>query len=427
MADQAVLIIHGIGEQRPLDTLRSFVHAVWTSDTRLHKDHAQGGSFWSKPYTLSQDFELRRLTTAQNKAGLKTDFYEFYWAHLLQGTKLSHLWSWMLSLLWRRPASVPGPLRLLFVVLWCLVIAGVGLSVYAAWQSAQGHAQAWWLKWVLGFALVPLVSMVLTDIVGDAARYLHPAPPNIQSRHAIRAAGLKVLEALHHKGYQRIVIVGHSLGTVIAHDIINHAWVAMSAAMPAASGDELQTVQKLEQMAVQGETDTQLWQAAQRKLFNLRCAAGGAWRVSDLITLGSPLAHAQVLLAASENDLRARMAARELPSCPPALETTPVNKQNWAGFSYPAGAESRRLHHAAPFALTRWTNLYFPCRLLVWGDLVGGPVAPVFGPAVRDVAVTTTHWRGLLSHTFYWQPDTHNQHLGELRKALDLLDNEAQA
>jgi len=29
---QAVLLIHGIGEQRPMDTLRGFVETVWTSD-----------------------------------------------------------------------------------------------------------------------------------------------------------------------------------------------------------------------------------------------------------------------------------------------------------------------------------------------------------------------------------------------------------
>ena len=71
MAEQAVLFIHGIGEQRPMDTLRSFVGAVWTSDTSLHRDHPLGASCWSKPYELSQNFELRRLTTAENQGWLE--------------------------------------------------------------------------------------------------------------------------------------------------------------------------------------------------------------------------------------------------------------------------------------------------------------------------------------------------------------------
>ena len=85
MPKQAVLIIHGIGNQRPMDTLRQFVRTVWSDDASLHRDHAQAAGMWSIPYPLSQNFELRRLTTAENKAGLRTDFFEFYWAHLIQG------------------------------------------------------------------------------------------------------------------------------------------------------------------------------------------------------------------------------------------------------------------------------------------------------------------------------------------------------
>jgi hypothetical protein len=32
---QAFVIIHGMGEQRPMDTLRSFVKAVWTTDEEV--------------------------------------------------------------------------------------------------------------------------------------------------------------------------------------------------------------------------------------------------------------------------------------------------------------------------------------------------------------------------------------------------------
>lgn len=423
MSKQAVLLIHGIGSQRPMDTLRGFVRAVWSSDIGLHRDHAQGGFFWSKPYALSQNFELRRLTTAENKAGLKTDFFEFYWAHLLQGTKVSHIVSWARSVLWRSPWSVPKHLKLLYVVLWLAVLAGLLLSAYLAWSTAMGHTPAWWLKWVLGLVVAPALTAVLTEVVGDAARYLHPDPANIQSRHAIRSAGVQVLDSLHEQGYERIIVVGHSLGSVIGYDILTHAWAAGSAAEPAAAGDVLLAVQALEDMAARDEVDTPAWQAAQRRLFELRRSAGGRWRVSDFVTLGSPLAHAQVLLAADAPELALRMADRELPTCPPALERTTVNKQPWLGFSYPAGAAARRLHHAAPFASTRWKNLYFPNQLLLGGDLVGGVLAPLFGPAVRDVAVSTSRWGGLLSHTHYWAPDAKNLHIAALRQALDLLDS----
>lgn len=423
MRRQAVLIIHGIGNQRPMETLRGFVRSVWSGDRSLHRDHAQGASVWSKPYALSQNFELRRLTTAENRAGLKTDFFEFYWAHLMQGTKVAHVVHWARSVLWRAPGSVPKTLRLLYWVLWVAVVGGLTLSAVAAWRLATGDDQPWWLKWLLGLFVVPAVTMVLTDIVGDAARYLHVDPANIQSRHAIRSAGMEVLDSLHKKGYERIVVVGHSLGTVIAYDILTHAWAAMSGDEPSATGKVLAAVQTLEDMATRDVADPVRWQAAQRQLFDLRRAAACAWRVSDFVSMGSPLAHAQVLLAADAAELTTRIAARELLGCPPVLEATTVKTQPWRGFSYPAGGDARRLHHAAVFAVTRWTNLYFPNQWLLWGDLVGGPVAPVFGAAVRDVPVSTSCRGGLLSHTSYWQPDLQNLHILELRRALDLLDN----
>ena len=52
---QAVVVIHGIGEQRPMDTLRAFADAV-LPDVEPGKE-----KFWSKPDKLSDLFELRVL------------------------------------------------------------------------------------------------------------------------------------------------------------------------------------------------------------------------------------------------------------------------------------------------------------------------------------------------------------------------------
>ena len=75
------------------------------------------------------------------------------------------------------------------------------------------------------------------------------------------------------------------------------------------------------------------------------------------------------------------------------------------------------------FAPVRWTNLYFPTRWLLQGDPVGGPLAGLFGPGVRDVAVKTTRRGGLLAHTQYWNfdaPGTPGQHVEALWAALDI-------
>ena len=71
---QAVLLIHGIGEEKPMDTLRRFVDTVWTRDTAVHHEFA-GSDVWSKPDTVSESYELRRLTTPKNKAEIRTDFF----------------------------------------------------------------------------------------------------------------------------------------------------------------------------------------------------------------------------------------------------------------------------------------------------------------------------------------------------------------
>ena len=119
---QAVLLIHGVGFQRPMRTLRGFVEAVWTEDESLRREKVPDG-VWSKPDTVSESFELRRLTTGQNTHGVLTDFFEFYWAHLMEGTTLEQVTQWAKTLLFRRLGGVPKPLR---IPLRCLVACGPG-------------------------------------------------------------------------------------------------------------------------------------------------------------------------------------------------------------------------------------------------------------------------------------------------------------
>src|SRR4029079_13511206 len=98
---------------------------------------------------------------------------------------------------------------------------------------------------------------------------------------------------------------------------------------------------------------------------------------TDLITLGSPLAHAAVLLAEDVPDLQRRQQEGELPTCPPVPDQNSPNKEKyayqWPEFTHQDAAgtyQLRWLHSAAVFACTRWTNIYFPAWLGVFGDLV---------------------------------------------------------
>lgn len=426
---QAVLLIHGIGEQKPMDTLRGFVDTVWSRDTKIHNRFA-GSSVWSKPDTVSASYELRRLTTPKNTAGIRTDFFEFYWAHLMKGTSYGHVLSWARALLVRNPASVPRHLRMAWWLIVLLLVVAAGFAIYAllAFRGADAKLPAW-LSATISLVLLPIGGFVVRAIVGDAARYLRPEPTNIQRRHEIRHAGVELLKTLHGRGYDRIIVVGHSLGSVIGYDILTYAWVDYND--KAYNTGDMRALEALERLAAdrRAAATSEELQAAQRRYFEEMRQHDNAWRVTDFVTLGSPLAHAAILLAKDAADLVTKQVARELPTCPPTIETSKKKGLEVHRFSFGDDDDHRVPHHAAVFGPTRWTNLYFPCHAIVKGDLIGGKLRAVFGSGIRDRDVRTSQRGGFFSHTLYWtyprDAEEAPSHITALREALDLADGRA--
>ncbi|HET8705001.1 MAG TPA: hypothetical protein VFM46_01765 [Pseudomonadales bacterium] len=94
------------------------------------------------------------------------------------------------------------------------------------------------------------------------------------------------------------------------------------------------------------------------------------------------------------------------------------------------------LHHASAFAVTRWTNLYFPVRHGLGGDFIGGPLRNVYGLGIKDIPVhcpqlENWHNHSPLAHTEYWHSESDQVRrsagnketesaLDALRKALSL-------
>ncbi|MBL4660111.1 MAG: hypothetical protein JKY19_07125 [Alcanivoracaceae bacterium] len=424
---QAVVIIHGIGEQKPMDTTWGFVKSMWIGNKAIHKPHTSP-KVWSKPVSGELATEMKRLTTGYNKNDIGTDFFEFYYQHMIKDTRVSHVMGWAKTLLFRKPASVPKPMRSVYWLLWILLVTGLALVISGVFDDTGSlfNTQSFF-----GLVVISFARFILTKIVGDAARYLLPAPENLEIRDQVRKAGAKLLLNLSSLGkgspqgekYYRIIVMGHSLGSVVAYDIIQQAWLHHYASLGDSSKRTKHGKARAALEAILGD-ETATWktiQPLQRAYYDaLKDKAGTGWRIEHLITCGSPLAHADLLLAHDRNHLNEKIARREMSICPP-LSEGPVSNPR---FSYSNSSTNGNIpHHAAPFAATRWSNLYFPCKAIIKGDIVGGPVVPLFGPGIRDVPVESSQQYGLLLHTLYWHAKTDDaKHLQAFQEVLDLID-----
>jgi hypothetical protein len=435
---QAVVVIHGIGEQRPMDTMRGFVEAILDIDLAEVVDADRTPAYYSSPDKFSDGFELRRLSTRESRP--RTDFFEFYWAHRMPTATWSRIFEWLRLLLWRPRADVPAQFRILWWVSWATVsLVALALLASLVLFLAPGLRPSAWsgagMAMPIGLSLpLLLVQGLILNYVGDAAVYLSASPRNIEARNAIRGAGVALLDRLHESGeYNRIVVVGHSLGSVIGYDMLTYAWQRCNTchgSPEAPRRDALLAAERAARtlgaaVAPDGAARA-VWETSSRRLWLEQRSAGFPWLVTDFVTVGSPLAHADLLLADSRSDFQRKVAQRVLPISPPVPERKGVFSYQ---INYQLDSGARRtvsvLHDAALFAVTKWTNLYFPVSWLLHGDLIGGPVAVLFGPGVRDVPVRARKWRGWLAHTHYWDrcvknPNAVDDSLVRLREALDL-------
>ncbi len=466
---QAIVVIHGIGEQTPMETISGFVRAVWQTDRRISRNGMpRPAEIWSKPDQRTGSLELRRITTRQSRTstafpdGVRSDFYELYWADLSAGSTLSQIENWLAGLLWRNPFdSVPPRVRLAWLLLWVMSVV-IGFLALAAclpdhdfpgWLPFASRI-AGWPKWV--WALITagvtfLTSKLLLPYAGRVVRYTRATPDNIAARAAIRERGLALLDALHGADYDRIIVVGHSLGSILAYDLVSYFWASRGPARTVVQGSPEFTALKAAEAAVRdvhlkqpGALDR--FEAARKALMGAlrtRDKPGHAgdsdrrWLVTDLITLGSPLTHAEFLMTSGKKDLRRRKESREFPVSPPVRELLdpklvaaavaagmPIDAARPRLMSFEFGANDWQLHHAAPFAVVKWTNIHDPSRFVFCGDLISGPLAPAFGPGVKDVDLAKLRgrsWR--FTHTRYWDVVKGKRGaapLKALREALDL-------
>ena len=225
-----LLIIHGIGEQDVLDTLDTFTRNLVKS---LQETRGSQIRLTHNRMPLPGDIDDYVSLTFDNDSSLEIDVHEYYWAHKMKGMIAFHE-----VMDWLQQAS-NGAQK--------FYDDNVELSRRYETGADGKFPQHWYLKqvgwvvralWTFGLAgrliipgrLDPLVRMLLSapaegiiDYIGDVAIYTSSDRKSkfYQVRQQVLEGAIEKISVMLREDYTRIVIVGHSLGSVIAYDALN--------------------------------------------------------------------------------------------------------------------------------------------------------------------------------------------------------------
>ncbi len=148
-----------------------------------------------------------------------------------------------------------------------------------------------------------------------------------------------------------MVVVGHGIGGYIAYDALTTLWAEMHE-LRAASGPA-------PSRSTEADDSTEDFQRQQFCRWQDLRRLGNPWRITDFVTVGTPMALADVFVArppilsgCGRVDGRRALFGSLIRrggvvcSCPP--------------LDHDSGGESTTLGGLSPFAVTRWTNIWFP-------------------------------------------------------------------
>ncbi|WP_319453211.1 MULTISPECIES: hypothetical protein [unclassified Mycobacterium] len=486
---QAVVVVHGMGSQEPGQTLFGFVK---TALSPVPGDRPW--RYYSRPAEITQSYEARRCIAPQLNGTPPpqehTEIFEYHWSYLMTGNRFGDLVPTTARLLLRRRAGVPDGLYGAWRLLWW-ILAGVVLLVL--------------ILLALVLLLVPdnvtkVIGAVLTSgvVVGaatlgvgwvgnkvassfvDVTRYLDKSPRSYSARRAIRGGLVDLLQRIHDEGYDRIVVVAHSLGGYIAYDALTSLWAQMhglnAGAVPdpprpgdpalagledleqhcdvllaplraRESAGDASTTASLPFAADADDTGTRPdvveYQRLQFELWKGLRRQGNPWRVTDFLTVGTPMTFADLLMTTAKwrdgfgkpdgrkasCSMFGDMTRRgDLVRCPPRGETRTVEDVREPAHVHYGRSRAPGLQvlgSQSVFGPVRWTNVWFPVvRGSVRGDWFGGPLRPLFGPGIRDIRIDGNLDRRLtpaLAHTYYFTFENDNSEGSIARTVRDTL------
>ena len=445
----AIVVVHGMGNQTPLSTIREFVEKFGKSD----------GILYSSPDRVTGDYENRRFSY-RNK---EVDYFEYYWAHLMQEPTFYDVIVWSIKLFFfKRPSQRAK--RLIYIMrvvlpTFILILLGIGIYLndsiihFFDKTSTLIAGVALFIIYKLTFPFIKtFFSNSILQSIGDVVKYTVPSPQNIEVRNKIRAKGIDMLKKLHEaKGddgklkYQNIVIIGHSLGSIVAYDMMTFLFhhchnEVIYKEMPKQENtfDEAEDdciedppidEKKFPDDAKELTEEAKVILGFSKKLYKNKCfdmekfqetqhdiqihyrRFEMPWRIPQFITLGSPLTHASMILAKDNEEFEKRKQIREYPECPPVTDKNDLFKCFFEG-----NEKVWIPHHGAMFAMTKWTNIYFK------NDYIGGDLHTEFGRGIKDIPIQAEKscFRRLIpfaSHTSYWDKNETNS-IGHLRELM---------
>jgi hypothetical protein len=440
----AVVVVHGMGQQRPLDMLKKFVC------TALEPLAGKWDYYYSRPTEITDSYEARRYIARKingSNGTLEqgtTEIFEYHWSYLMTGNKFGDLFPSTFRLMVRRPRNVPAQLLGAWRLVWLLLLLIAAAA--AAWFVWRSHIPTR-VAAILGSAAVLAVvgvawralSSVIVGSFVDVVRYLDTSPRSYEARRKVRGGMVDLLRRLHDdEDYARIVVVAHSLGGFIAYDGMTSLWdemhgkhagsqpptgsnqvplrnlkplewsadLLLKLPLPRGVSPELAETAVVDQLRpdrVEPTTPRGRFRHRQFVLWQGLRAQGNPWRITDLVTVGTPMSFAHLLVTRAKlfNGLRKQSAALglfedkiqrgELMRCPPRSESLPAEV---VGETTPVRYSSSRtdpvqvLGSQSMFAVTRWTNLFFPVDPgALAGDWFGGPLGHLWGDGIEDIAV----------------------------------------
>ncbi|MXO89306.1 hypothetical protein [Pontixanthobacter aquaemixtae] len=449
---QAVVIVHGMGEQRPLDTLFRFANAVvkeppssGEADTSTAKFRAK---YFSRPTNFEDAFESRYLVSQKSEKDDpvqqdQADFFEYHWSFHMQGNKFTDIIATFFRMLIRSPTRVPSGLLVVWAAIWLLIFYaayklystpdiwskitavytndGTGGAIAALigtiFAIGAGGLAFKALRWLFKRFIPAKVTSHFVDVI----RYLDTSPRSYAVRKNIRKGMVDLIENLHQEKeggknkYDRVVIVAHSLGAYIAYDAITYYWTRTNQQFSGKIG--VKTLRDVEQKGAalldasedHSAEKVDDYRKAQKALWLELQKQGNPWRISDFVSVGTPMYMADSIMTKNKARFQERVDLRHIAKCPPESDLSRDGfPKDPVSYGYPYGANTA-LYHAAPFAVTRWTNMWFPPALNFFGDWFGGPLAPLFGHGIRDIRLKGDGWRRFIpavAHALYFSfPD----------------------